>query len=107
MSAIPPSSLGSLAQAGVRANQAADERDSDQNRQVDAARNVRAAADERATSVSDADEETGVEDGSTGVGGQGRAFGDGDAEKQQEQTPSDENGIRRDEDGNVHLDIQA
>ena len=107
MSAIPPSSLGSLAQAGVQAGQVQGERDAEDNRQVDTARNARVAADQRTTSVSDTGEDAGVEDGTSGVGGQGRAFGDGEAEEQPDQTPSDEDGIRRDDDGSIHLDVQA
>ena len=107
MSAIPPNLAGPFLQAGVQANQVASERDTDENRQINAERSTRAVADQRAASVSDTGEENEVQDGSTAVGGQGRSFGDTEDEKEQDQTEDSENGIRRDDDGKIHLDIQA
>jgi hypothetical protein len=108
MSAIPPDFVGPILQAGAKANQVAGQRDGTDNQRVETQRTTQAAADQRATSVSDADEENGVQDSSTGVGGEGRSFGEGDAEPDagaDTNTPDD--GIRKDDDGRLHLDIQA
>ena len=105
MSAIPPDFVGPILQAGVRASQVAGERDSEDNQKVETRRTTQAAADQKATTVSDADEESGVQDSYTSVGGEGRAFGDGEQEADG-QDPSG-TGLKEDDDGELHLDIQA
>ena len=105
MSAIPPDFVGPILQAGVRANQVAGERESEENQKVETRRTTQAAADQRATTVSDADEESGVQDSYTSVGGEGRSFGDGEQEPDDQDTSDTD--LSEDEDGNLHLDIQA
>ncbi len=107
MSAIPPDFVGPILQAGARANQVAGERDSEENQKVETRRTTQAAADQRATTVSDTDEESGVQDSFTSAGGEGRSFGDGDAEPEASDQDASDTGLSEDDDGNLHLDIQA
>lgn len=107
MSAIPPHLPGSFLQATAQARQAQGHLDNDDNQRAGATRSGQAAADQKASAVSDADLETGVDDqNSAGVGGQGRSFSDTDADEPQPD-PTDPEGVRRDDDGNLHVDLQA
>ena len=107
MSAIPPNTIGSILQAAAQAAQTSAARDADENRQGSIARTVRQAAEQRATVVSDADQETEVGDSATSAGGQGRESGADETDADASDATNPETGVHRDEQGQVHLDIQA
>ena len=107
MSAIPPNTIGSILQAAAQAAQTSAARDADENGQASIARTVRLAAEQRATAVSDTDQENEVGDSATSVGGQGRESGADDSDADSSDHADTDGGVHRDEEGQLHIDIQA
>ena len=107
MSAIPPNTIGSILQAAAQAAQTSGIRDADENRQAATVRAVRLAAEQRATSVSDTDQENEVGDSATSVGGQGRESGGEDSDTDTSEHTDADGGVHRDEEGQLHIDLQA
>ena len=107
MAEIPSDIAGSAAQSGIQAREVARNREVQRAGQANAAeRQVRALDDADAT-VETEDNDAQVFTDAEGAGSQGRAF-DEPAKQPPEQEPeSDRKGITTDEQGRLHLDLEA
>ena len=103
MAEIPSDIASSAAQAGFRARETARERDGQRAGQASAADRQIRAVDKADTTVETGDDDTQVFSDAEGAGSQGRDFEDS-AEQEAE---SADDGIRRDDDGQLHLDLEA
>jgi hypothetical protein len=106
MAEIPPPSLSSANQAGHHARDVSRERDagrSDVSHGITRGR----ALGEVADIVETDDGSTQIYSDAEGTGSQGRPFEEPSAEASEEQPQAEvEGGLRRDDEGNVHLDIE-
>ncbi len=107
MSEIPPHLPASAAQSTVQAREVAKERDARRAGQADVASRQIKAVDEAGSTVETTDDDVAVFGDSEGTGSEGREF-------EEDKTPSAEstgdgtkNGITRDEDGQLHVDLEA
>ncbi len=106
MSEIPPDLPSSAAQSGVQAREVAKERDARRAGQADAATRHVKTVDEAGNTVETTDTDVAVFSDAEGGGSQGR---------EPEERPPDEaaptgqadTGIRKDEDGRLHVDLEA
>ena len=107
LSSIPPNIVGPILQSGVQQQQTARQLDGEREQQeglsARAARRSGMAAD--AVSESEADMPVGTD--SEGGGSQGRESAGSEAENQSDAALDPDTGIRRDDDGQLHLDIEA
>lgn len=103
MSAIPPSSVGSVLQSPAAQAEHSRRVDADKNAQADRAR-AAATGPDAVIEVEATDADTKVHTESGGGGSQGR-YDAPPEEEAPEQTPAD--GITLDEDGRPHLDLSA
>ena len=106
MSSVPPNIVGPILQASLQQQQSAQVEDAAQSRQSEKSREMAQRADQAANAVEDTDDDTTVHGDVSSGGGQGRAFSEPEESAEQtEEQSSDE--ITRDEDGQIHIDIQA
>lgn len=108
MTQIPSHLPASAAQAGVQANEVAKEREARRTGQADVANRQIKSVDEAGSTVDTEDSDVAVFGDAEGAGGEGR-----EPEKKEDATQSDEDdtaaveGISRDEDGKLHVDLEA
>ena len=104
-----PSGLGaSAAQAGLTARDVASSRDADAANRTDAGNRRTKAIEQAGSAVDTEDGDTQVFSESEGAGSQGRAPEDDQASDQpDDQTPGDPPGVTRDDQGHLHLDLEA
>jgi hypothetical protein len=107
MSDIPPPIAISGAQAGFAQAEASRAKDAERSGQSAAQRNGVKSIDEAGSVIETSDEDTAVFTDSEGGGGQGRADEESLPEEDAETEGVAENGLTRDDDGEIHLDIQA
>ncbi len=105
MSSVPPDIVGSSAQAGYQQADAAKIRDSERAAQSNATARQAKAVDEAGSAISANDGDVEVYADADGGGGQGRANEEED--NTQDDKDDTQEGIRRDDDGEIHLDLQA
>ncbi len=107
MSGIPSDIAGSALQAGFQARNVAKTRDAERVGQANAADNRVKAADEAGSTVETSDSDTAVYADAEGTGSKGRAWEEElvDEEKAEEEDAA--KGISTDDDGQMHLDIEA
>ncbi len=104
-----PSGLGaSAAQAGFAARDVASSRDADAANRTDARDRRTKAIDQAGSAVDTEDGDTQVFSESEGSGGQGRALeGDQTSDEPDDQDSGDAPGVTRDDQGHLHLDLEA
>lgn len=104
-----PSGLGaSAAQAGFQAQDVSKARDANSANRVDAANRRTQAVDQAASSVDTDDRDAQVFTDAEGAGSQGRQLDEDQTPDQtDDQSPPEPPGITRDEDGKLHLDLEA
>jgi hypothetical protein len=107
MADIPPNVANSAAQAGYVQSEASRTRNAARAGQAQAARDNVKAVDEAGDTISTDEEDTQVYTDSEGTGGKGREHEEEHPESSIDEDQAIEDGIRRDEDGKPHLDIQA
>ncbi len=104
-----PSGLGaSAAQAGSTSRDVASSRDADAANRTDAGNRRTKAIEQAGSAVDTEDGDTQVFSESEGTGSQGRALeGDETPDQPDDQAPGEPPGLTRDNDGHVHLDLEA
>ena len=108
MSQIPSHLPASAAQANIQANEVAKERDARRTGQVDAARRQVQSVDEAGSTVDTEDGDVAVFSDAEGSGSQGRQQSEQkEAQENEEEAKDEDKGIRRDEDGQLHVDLEA
>jgi len=103
---MPSHIASSAAPASYQAKEVAKERESRRAGQTNASNRQVKSVDEQGGTVDTEDADTAIFADAEGTGSQGRTFEEPGAEERQEPKIPD-NGIRKDEDGQLHLDIEA
>ena len=106
MAEIPSDIASSAAQAGYQAREVGKERGARGAAQAHAANHQIKALDESGSTVETEDADTQVFTDAEGGGSQGRAFEEEQPESEDPGTTPDR-GVTRDEDGRLHLDLEA
>ena len=106
MADAPSHIVSSAAPASYQAKEVAKEREARRSGQAETANRQVRALDEQGTTVDTEDADTAIYTDAEGTGSQGRPFEEGGSAKQETAEASD-NGITEDEDGQLHLDIEA
>ncbi|MCH7525888.1 MAG: hypothetical protein IID39_00490 [Planctomycetes bacterium] len=107
MSAVPPDIVGSSAQAGYQQAEVAKIRDGERAGQANAATRRARAIDDAGNTIETGDSDIEVHADAEGSGGQGRATEEEANETDASETSERRDGIHRDDDGELHVDIQA
>jgi len=108
MSQIPSNLPASAAQAAVQANEVAKERDARQAGQVETVRRQVKSIDEAGSTVDTEDGDVAIFADAEGSGSQGREEKNADeAETDGTESEDQAKGIRRDDDGQLHVDLEA
>lgn len=105
MAEIPSHITSSAAQSQIQARESTKEREAQQANQAHATKREVKAIDDTAAIVETDDADNRVFTDSEGQGGQGKPFDDKE-EDRPESTEKTE-GIRKDDDGTLHVDIEA
>lgn len=106
MSSIPPNIVGPILQAGITQRQASRILENEREQQQAAAESTGKLHD-RLEAVDETDNDTKVNTDAEGLGSQGRFTAESDDGSSTE-TPTDSaGGITRDDDGQLHLDLEA
>ena len=105
MSTIPPDIVGPLAQSGVQQQHASRGLEHERAQQAGAMERGSRISDQAADTIGEADGDTRVHTDAEGTGSQGRAHSDEQGEPTEE--PADGGGVRCDDDGQIHLDLEA
>ncbi len=108
MAEIPPDIPASAAQAGFQARETAKERDARRAGEAEVAKRQVKAVDESGATVDTADADVAIFADAEGTGSQGRAF------QEEEEAPEEDarksrtaDGITEDDDGQLHVDLEA
>lgn len=107
MAEIPPHLPASAAQSSVQAREVAKERDARRAGQADAASRQAKAVDEAGSTVETTDDDVAVFGDSEGAGSEGREPEEGNTPLPESTGDGTKNGITRDEDGQLHVDLEA
>lgn len=106
MSTIPPNLVGPIMQAAAAQKQAARALEGERQQQSNAVDAGNKISDKATDTVGETDNDVQVHTEAEGGGSQGRSAGDGQDE-QQEDAPNQDQGIHRDDEGQLHLDLEA
>ena len=108
MAEIPSDIASSASQANIQARSVADNRNARSADTANAVNRQVKATEEADTTVDTADDDTKVFADAEGTGSQGRPFEEESAPPdQQDEAAATNEGISRDENGQVHLDLEA
>lgn len=108
MADIPSDIASSAAQAGFQAREVSKEREARSAGRANATERVVKAVDEAGTTVDTDDADMAVFTDAEGTGGQGRPFEEEESgQEETNESSADDGGIHRDEDGHLHLDLEA
>ncbi len=108
MAEIPSDIGSSAAQASFQAKEVAKEREARRAGGADAVNRVVKAVDEQDTTVDTEDADTAIFADAEGAGSQGRPFEEqAEGESDGASAGGPENGLHTDEDGQLHLDLEA
>lgn len=107
MTAAGPNLVGPILQAPLQQERLAQARDAEQTQQSEKSRQLAARADQAEHAVEDTDADTVVHTDAGGTGSQGRAFGEASEEARPEQELQKADQVTRDEQGQIHIDLQA
>ncbi len=107
MSTIPPNIVGPILQSGATQQQAARALENERAQQSEAVATGNKMSERATEAVGETDNDARVHADSEGTGSQGRHAGEENAEKKHEEAHSADRGIRRDQDGQLHVDLEA
>ena len=107
MAEIPADIASSAAQAGYQARAVEGERAARRTSRRSATERQIKAVDEADTTVETDDADSRVYTNAEGSGSQGRPFDDSATETDEPETDAPQDGIVTDDDGHMHLDVQA
>jgi len=108
MAEIPPDIASSAAQAGFQAREAAKDRDARRAGQADAAKREVRTVDESGATVETTDADTAIFTDAEGTGSQGRAFeAEEDVGEEEGDNSQGGDGIKKGDDGQLHVDLEA
>ena len=107
MAEIPSDIASSAAQAGFKAREVAHGRNARGAAQANATERQTKSIDEAGNTVDTEDADTQVFADAEGSGGQGRSFEEANLPETEDVSESAAEGIVRDDDGRVHLDLEA
>ncbi len=107
MAEIPSDIASSAAQTSSQAREVAKVRDARRAGQANAADRHIKAVDEAGSTVDTEDADTQVFADAEGSGSQGRPFDEGQTPEQEPTGDNASDGITRDDDGQLHLDLEA
>ena len=107
MSSIPPNVVGPIVQSNATQQQAAKALERERLQQSNAVDAGNKLSEKAADTVDETGSDTRVDADSEGAGSQGRFTGDEQSEKKQEEDQPTDSGIRRDGDGQLHVDLEA
>ena len=107
MAEVPGDLASSIAPANYKAGEVAKERGARHAGQAHAANRQVKAVDEHGNTVDTEDADTAIFADAEGTGSQGRSLEEGASPEQQETPANGESGIIEDENGQLHLDIEA
>jgi hypothetical protein len=106
MAEIPSDIAASAAQAGYKAQEVSAERDAHRAGPAQAAGRQVKSVDEAGNSVETTDNDTQVFTDAEGSGSLGRELGQ-ESEEERQREAGNPNGITRDDDGRLHVDLEA
>ncbi len=107
MAEIPPDISSSAAQAGFQAREVAKERDARRTGQAEAASRQTKAVTESGDTVETTDADVAVYADAEGTGSQGRPFEEAETDEPETDDKPKNGGITRDDDGQLHVDLEA
>jgi len=107
MSSVPPNIVGPIMQAVVQQQQASQADDANQARRSAQSRQMAQRSEQAQNAVEDTDDDTTVHSEAGQGGGQGRAFSETPEEAGDESDGKSSDQVTRDDDGQVHIDVQA
>ena len=107
MSTIPPNIVGPILQAAAAQQQASRALEGERQQQSNAVDAGNKISDKATDTVGEADNDAQVHTDAEGGGSQGRFAGDGQDEQQNDDAPGQGQGIHRDDEGQLHLDLEA
>ncbi len=107
MSTIPPNIVGPIIQSGAAQKQAARTLEGEREQQSNAVAAGNKMSEKVAETVGETDNDTRVHADAEGSGGQGRSAGEEQAESKNDDNADADAGIRRDDDGQLHVDLEA
>lgn len=106
MAEMPSDIISSAAQSGIQAREAANARNATRANTANAVNRQIQAADEAGSTVDTEDADTQIHADAEGTGSQGRPFEEGGGEDAAAGAEA-EDGVILDEDGRMHLDLEA
>ncbi len=107
MSTIPPNLVGPIVQSGAAQKQAARALEGEREQQSNAVAAGNKMSEKAAGTVGETDNDSRVHTDAEGSGGQGGSAGEEHAESQPDENAESDSGIRRDDDGQLHVDLEA
>ncbi len=107
MAEIPSDIASSAAQSGVQSREVAKGRAAARANTSSAANRQTKAVEEAGSTVDTEDEDNRIFADAEGGGSQGRTFEEGAAAEQEQGDAVSDDGITQDEDGQLHLDLEA
>ena len=107
MTEIPPDLPSSAAQSGVQAREIVKDREARRVGQAAAANRQLKSVDEASSTVETGDEDVAVFTNAEGTGSKGRPFEEENAAQEETGDEAGRKGIRRGDDGQLHIDIEA
>ena len=107
MSEIPSDVAASAAQAGFQGREVAKEREARRAGQADAVQRQVKTVDEAGNTVETTDQDAAVFTDAEGGGSEGREHEEAGPETGEAKKPPTNNGITRDDDGQLHVDIEV
>ena len=107
MSTIPPNLVGPIIQSAAAQKQAARALEGEREQQSNAVVTGNKMSEKAAEAVGETDNDSRVHTDAEGSGGQGRSAGDEHAESRQDDNANSDSGIRRDDEGQLHVDLEA
>ena len=107
MSTIPPNLVGPIIQSGAAQKQAARVLEGEREQQSNAVVAGNKISEKAAGTVGETDNDSRVHADAEGSGGQGGSAGGEHAESKHDADVHSDSGIRRDDDGQLHVDLEA
>ena len=107
MSTIPPNLVGPIVQSGAAQKQAARALEGEREQQSNAVVAGNKISEKAAGTVGETDNDSRVHADAEGSGGQGGSTGEEHTESKNDDNAESDAGIRRDDDGQLHVDLEA
>ena len=107
MSTIPPNLVGPIIQSGAAQKQAARALEGEREQQSNAVVAGNKISEKAAGTVGETDNDARVHTDAEGSGGQGGSTGEEHTDSKHDDNADSNSGIRRDDDGQLHVDLEA